>query len=63
MVEYSKLARLFSSERNAVSDLFIPLLFLSHRKEMDVVQEQFFGEIMISLHQEGKKDEEADSDE
>jgi segregation and condensation protein A len=60
-VEYSRLARLFSSERNAVSDLFIPLLFLSDRKEVDIAQEKFFGEITISLHQGGK--EEADVDE
>jgi segregation and condensation protein A len=63
VAEYSKLARLFGSERNAVSDLFIPLLFLSQRKEVDIAQEQFFGEIMISLHQEDKKEGKADSDE
>ncbi|MDE1865189.1 MAG: segregation/condensation protein A [Candidatus Micrarchaeota archaeon] len=54
-VEYSSLARLFSSERVAVSDLFIPLLFLAHRKELDISQEQFFGDIMISMRN-GAKD-------
>jgi segregation and condensation protein A len=62
VVEYSKLARMFSSERGAVSDLFIPLLFLTHRKEVDMEQEQFFGDIRISLHQE-KKEVKGDSDE
>ncbi len=61
VIEYSKLSRLFSSERGAVSDLFIPLLFLAHRKEVDIAQEQFFGDIMISLHQGSKA--EADHDE
>jgi segregation and condensation protein A len=55
VVEYSKLSRMFGSERNAVSDLFIPILFLAHRKEIDIAQEQFFGDIMISLHQGDKK--------
>jgi segregation and condensation protein A len=64
VIEYSKLARMFSSERSAVSDLFIPLLFLAHRKEIDIAQEQFFGDIMISLHQEDKKKaKEVDADE
>ncbi len=64
VIEYSKLSRMFSSERSAVSDLFIPLLFLAHRKEIDIAQEQFFGDIMISLHHEDKKGKkEADSDE
>lgn len=61
-VEYSKLARLYSSERSAISDLFIPLLFLTHRKEIDIIQEEFFGDILITLHQ-GNKEAEADSDE
>lgn len=51
LVEYSRLSRLFGSERNAVSDLFIPLLFLAHRKEVDIAQKKFFGDITISLHQ------------
>lgn len=64
VIEYSKLARMFSTDRNAVSDLFIPLLFLAHRKEIDIAQEEFFGDILISLHQGDKKEEkEADSDE
>ena len=54
-VEYSTLARLFGSERNAISDLFIPLLFLTDRKEIDISQEVFFGDIMISLHREEAK--------
>ena len=64
VIEYSKLSRMFSSERSAVSDLFIPLLFLAHKREIDIAQEQFFGDIMISLHQEDKKGEKrADADE
>ena len=63
VVEYSKLARLFGSQRSAISDLFIPLLFLSHRKEIDIAQEEFFGEIFISLHRPDQKETEADSDE
>jgi segregation and condensation protein A len=63
VTEYSKLARLFGSERAAVSDLFIPLLFLSDRKEVDIAQEQFFGDIMVSLHQDDAKKGKVDSDE
>ena len=49
--------------RAAIADLFIPLLFLSQRKEIDIAQELFFGDIMISLNQEEKETEKADSDE
>jgi segregation and condensation protein A len=55
VAEYSKLSRMFSSERSAVSDLFIPLLFLTHRKEIDIMQDEFFGDIKISLHPLEKK--------
>ena len=34
---------------NVITGLFIPLLFLAHKEKIYLVQEEFFGEIIIKL--------------
>lgn len=56
---YSKLARMFGSESEAVFSLFIPLLFLAYRGKINATQDEFFGDINIELGS-GKEEEESE---
>lgn len=49
MVTYSELCDAAKSE-NALLDIFIPLLFLACRDKVLLLQETFFGEIIVSLN-------------
>jgi segregation and condensation protein A len=46
---YSALSRYFGSESEAIFNLFIPALFLAYRGKIKMGQENFFGEIVLSL--------------
>ncbi|MGC8571979.1 MAG: segregation/condensation protein A [Candidatus Micrarchaeia archaeon] len=51
MITFSELSNHFikaSANKNMLVDLFVPLLFLAHQEKIKIVQETFFGEIIIS---------------
>ena len=49
VVRYSALARYFASPHDALRNMFIPVLFLAHRKILRVRQDEFFGEIFLII--------------
>ncbi len=49
VVRYGALARYFASPNDALLNMFIPVLFLAHRKILRVKQDEFFGEIFLIL--------------
>jgi segregation and condensation protein A len=53
MLTFSNLSKYFINiykEKNILIDLFIPLLFLAHKKKIIIFQDVFFGEIFIKLN-------------
>lgn len=51
VVRYSALARYFASPHDAVLNMFIPMLFLAHKKILQIRQDEFFGEIFLILEE------------
>jgi len=55
MTTFSFLSKLFNPDDVLIS-LFVPLLYLMHRGKVILLQEQFFGEIIIALaDQDGRE--------
>ncbi|MGC8688336.1 MAG: segregation/condensation protein A [Candidatus Micrarchaeia archaeon] len=53
MLTFSNLSKDFIKnykEKNILIDLFIPVLFLAHKKKITIFQDIFFGEIFIKLN-------------
>ncbi|MCL5433648.1 MAG: segregation/condensation protein A [Candidatus Marsarchaeota archaeon] len=51
MITFKELSNHFiklSNNKNILIDLFIPLLFLAHQSKITIIQEIFFGEIIIT---------------
>lgn len=49
MTTFSALAKAISG-KDMLTNLFIPLLYLTHRSRILLMQDDFFGEIIIALH-------------
>jgi segregation and condensation protein A len=49
MVSFSQISKRFDSITSVVIDLFVPMLFLAHRKTVMILQESFFDDIFIKL--------------
>ncbi len=49
MLTFNLMLKSFKND-DVLLSLFIPMLFLAHRGKIDVIQEKFFGEIIISLN-------------
>jgi len=47
MATFTALSRNFNGVESVILDLFIPLLFLEHKSRVLLVQEDFFGEILV----------------
>ncbi len=50
MVTFTELSRPFASGQEVLVELFIPLIFLSHNERINIMQEKFFDEIIVSLN-------------
>jgi segregation and condensation protein A len=50
MTTFSELARPYSGSSELLVELFIPLIFLSHKEKINMMQEEFFGDILISIN-------------
>ncbi len=59
MITFSQTRRLFSSS-DMLINLFVPLLFLYHNSRIELIQESFFGEIIIALNKAGPNAESRD---
>ncbi len=49
MVSFAQISKRFDSITSIVVDLFVPMLFLAHRKTVMILQESFFDDIFIKL--------------
>ncbi len=49
MVSFSQISKRYDSITSVVIDLFVPMLFLAHRRTVAVMQEIFFDDIFIKL--------------
>jgi segregation and condensation protein A len=54
MTTFAYLSNRFDRADRVLLDLFIPLLFLAHKQRIIMMQEKFFGEIIIKLN-DGKR--------
>jgi segregation and condensation protein A len=49
MVSFSQISKRYDTLTSVVVDLFVPMLFLAHRKSVALMQEKFFDDIFIKL--------------
>jgi segregation and condensation protein A len=49
MVSFAQVSKRFGSITSVVVDLFVPMLFLAHRKTVMIMQDSFFNDIFIKL--------------
>lgn len=49
LTTFSTIAKGYTSPEGVLLDLFVPILFLAHDGKIAVMQERFFGEILIKL--------------
>ncbi len=49
MVSFAQISKRFDSITAVVVDLFVPILFLAHRKTVLILQESFFDDIFVKL--------------
>lgn len=49
MTTFGRVAALFEESGSILVDLFVPMLFLAHSGKIGVLQESFFGEIIIKV--------------
>lgn len=49
LTTFAQLAKKFNGPKNILLDLFVPLLFLAHKRRIVMEQEAFFNEIFVKL--------------
>lgn len=50
LTTFARLSKGFSSFENILLGLFVPLLFLAHKGQISLMQEEFFNEIFVKLN-------------
>ncbi|MDE1810899.1 MAG: segregation/condensation protein A [Candidatus Micrarchaeota archaeon] len=50
LANFTDVAKNFGTMDKVLLDLFVPMLFLAHKGQLTMIQEQFFGEIIIRVN-------------